>query len=799
MKLAVVIPWFGRLLKGGAEQQAWQIATRLAARGHHVEVLTTCCQSFQDDWATNHLPAGETNEPEGFRTRRFPVEPRDRASFDSVCAKLSKIPRETLKPGVFPVPLEHARIFVDELIRSSALQQFLVSQREQFDSFIFLPYLYGPIIHGLMAVGDRASLQPCLHDEAYAYLPQVAAAFYRARMLFFNSEGEAELAARLFGPGIALKSVVVGEGVETRPPEPLTDEVEPAKFDRFVLYLGRKESGKNTDLLVRAFGRFRLVRPNSSLRLVLAGYGSVELNGYGDYITDLGLVSDAEKEQLLHHCLAVAQPSVNESFSRTMMEAWFHGKPVAVNSQCLATSIEARNAEGGWIAGDEEDWAALFVEIDRAQPEELRRLGENGKRRAKLVADWDKVMDRYEHELKLMRPPAHDFRSIDVSAPLGIHQFLPNLSYGDAISNEAMSIRSHLRARGLHSEIYVRFIDPRVADQCSIFSPDALNASSAIIYHHSIGTEITPHVLKYGGPKCVIYHNITPAEFFESYRPDFAAILRQGREDLRKLASHFDVAVGDSAFNVEELARCGFRDPGVLSICVDPGKWDTSPDESLMRSLQDGRTNLLFVGRISPNKKQDDLVRAFQQYLNFDPNARLILVGTLEQEDPYAEEVRALIASGGLEPSVIITGNISDSQLAAYYRTAHLFWSMSEHEGFCVPLIESMWFDVPVFAFRSSAVPETLGNAALMFADKADLRAVAALAKIIVDDKTLGATLIRKQRQQREAFLPSKFEPQLTKLVERLLPRRDSITSSGKRRTGPRPAASPRRESSAHV
>jgi glycosyltransferase involved in cell wall biosynthesis len=798
MKLAVVIPWFGRHLKGGAEQQAWQIATRLAARGHHVEVLTTCCQSFQDDWATNHLPAGETSEPEGFTVHRFPVEPRDRASFDSVCANLSKVSRETLKPGVFPVPLEDARIFVNELIKSSALQQFLASQRERFDSFIFLPYLYGPIIHGIMAVGDRACLQPCLHDEAYAYLPQVAAAFYRARLLFFNSEGEAELAVRLFGPGIALKSVVVGEGVETRPPEALTDEVEEARLDRFVLYLGRKESGKNTDLLVRAFGRFRLVRPNSSLRLVLAGYGSVELNGSRDYITDLGLVSDAEKEQLLHDCLVVAQPSVNESFSRTMMEAWFHGKPVAVNSQCLATSTEARNADGGWIAGDEEDWAALFVEIDRAQPEELRRLGENGRRRAKLVADWDNVMDRYEHELKLMKPPSRGFRSIDVSAPLSIHQFLPNLSYGDAISNEAMSIRAYLRARGFHSEIYVRFIDPRVADHCSIFSPDALNASSAIIYHHSIGTEITPHVLNYHGPKCVIYHNITPAEFFESYRPAFAAILRQGREDLRKLAPHFDVAVGDSAFNAEELAQCGFRDPGVLSICVDPGKWNTSPDESLMRSLQDGRANLLFVGRIFPNKKQDDLVRAFRQYLDFDPNARLILVGTLEREDPYAEELHALIASSGLERSVTITGNISDSQLAAYYRTAHLFWSMSEHEGFCVPLIESMWFDVPVLAFRSSAVPETLGNAALMFADKADLRALAALAKIIVDDKTLQATLIRKQREQRRAFLPSKFEPQLIELVERLL-RRHSIKSSGKRRTAPPPAVSSRRESSTPV
>src|SRR4051812_21596702 len=214
MKLAIVIPWFGRDLKGGAEQQAWQIAARLAARGHNVNVLTTCCRSHQDDWATNHLPAGETAEPEGFRVRRFPVTPRDRASFDRVCAPLMNMEREKLTPGASPIPADEASIFVNELIKSPELLEFLSAQRTRFDWFLFLPYLYGPVLHGISIVGERAILQPCLHDEAYAYLPQVADAFHLAARLLFNSDGEMELALRLFGPGIWRKSTVVGEGVE---------------------------------------------------------------------------------------------------------------------------------------------------------------------------------------------------------------------------------------------------------------------------------------------------------------------------------------------------------------------------------------------------------------------------------------------------------------------------------------------------------------------------------------------------------------------------------------------------------
>jgi glycosyltransferase involved in cell wall biosynthesis len=769
--LAIVIPWFGRDLKGGAEQQAWQIASRLAQRGYAVEVLTTCCRSHQDDWATNHLPAGVIAEPEGFSVRRFPVDERDRAAFDQVCGHLLSLEPAALQPGVSPISADESKIFTTELIKSVELLNFLTVNNKQYGSLIFLPYLFGPVLRGIAIVGSRAAFQPCLHDEAYAYLPEVAEAFYRCGQLLFNSEGEQELAARLFGPGIWSKSTVVGEGVEvpletrtaSSPPLPNED-----KKGRYIFYLGRKDAGKNIDLLVHAFRRFRAVRPNSDLRLLLAGHGMIDLDGCRNSIEDLGLVSDREKGTLLRDCLALAQPSEKESFSRVMMEAWLYGRPVAVHSRCLATSIAVRQAGGGWLAGEEKEWAQLFVELDRMPPAKLGELGENGRRYAGMVAEWDQVIDRYERALLPdPLPQASTSGSFQVVA-FGINQFLPNLTYGDAISNQAIFIRDSLRASGYLSEIYALHIDPRVAHECQIFSAGALHASSAIIYHHSIGSEITPQILNYRGPACLIYHNITPAQFFDPYWPEFAAILRRGREDLPRLAAHFRSSFGGSSFNAQELSDCGFHNPGVLPISVSPDKWALVTDTELMRELQDGRTNLLFVGRISPNKKQDDLIHAFKSYLSLDPTARLALIGKAEENDPYAAHLMTTIRALRLEGSVSMRGSISDKELAAYYRTAHLFWSMSEHEGFCVPIVEAMWFDVPVLAFRSSAVPETLGRAALIFTDKRDLCEVAVLARILVTDGELRGKIIAAQRKRRQAFLPQEIELTVAQIAQQL-------------------------------
>lgn len=769
MKLAIVTPWFGRELKGGAEQLAWQLASRFAQRNHDVDVLTTCCRSHQDDWATNHFPADAYAEPEGFTTRRFPVQDRDRAAFDRVCAELQSLPPSGLKRGVSPIAHGDSSVFVHGLIKSPALLSYLEARRHTYDWFILLPYLYGPVLEGIEILQERAALQPCLHDEAYAYLPQVAGAFRVCGRLLFNSDGEEELAFRLFGPDIWSKSTVVGSGVEaTRIPAPsLTNGSSPDDTIRpYVLYLGRKDTGKNVPMLVRAFRRFREVRPNSQLRLLLAGNGKADLGGVSDAMEDLGLVDEARKEHLLQHCHALFQPSANESFSRVMMEAWMKGKPVGAHSSCLATAVAVQRSRGGWLADSEEEWAALFVEVSRLPQSDLVQLGERGRVYAETWADWDQVIERYENALAPAPPSSPDRPARKRREE--INQFLPNLSSGDAISNHALWIRNQLRDLGFDSEIYARFIDPRLMHECHVFVPEKLHKSAGAIYHHSIGTEITPHLLDFAGPKCLIYHNITPAEFFEPYRPEFAALLQGGRSDLGSMAEQFPISFGDSEYNASELRGCGFENPRVLPIAIDPAYWSMAPDESLMAELQDGRTNLLFVGRIAPNKKQDDLLRAFAHYLALDCDARLILVGKAEEADPYAELLHEMIRGLGLGDSVVLPGSIEEAQLAAYYRTAYLFWSMSEHEGFCVPLIEAMWFDIPVLAYKSSAVPGTLGTAGLMFNDKRNLAEVAALAHLLVMDSSLSAKVIARGRGERERYLPGRVAPRLLELAESL-------------------------------
>ena len=784
MRLGIVIPWFGRELKGGAEQQAWQIASRLSRRGHQIDVLTTCCRSHQDDWAANHLPAGCTEEPEGFVVRRFPVDSRDRLSFDRACAALLRVEPVTLKAGVSPASTEDSQTFIDELIRSAALLAFLEQQRNNYDWFIFLPYLYGPIIRGIEIVGERAALQPCLHDEPYAYLPQIAEAFRHAGTLLFNSEGELKLAVRLMGPAIWTKSHVVGEGVEVDGSSAKAAEARSHSRDsaRYILYLGRKDPEKNVPLLLNAFARFRAVRPNSRLRLLLAGIGTAPIAPeLAPHAEDLGLVSEPEKIELLKNCAALFQPSRNESFSRVMMEAWMYGKPVAAHERCVATATAVRAARGGWTAGDERDWARLFTEIDRSSDDALHKLGTSGRRYAEMVADWDRVIARYEEALSPVAQPALHGKP-QSSPAFAINQFLPNLAYGDAISDHAVLIRQQLRALGYSSEIYARFIDPRVAHECSVFLPEALERSNAVIYHHSIGSEVTPHVLNFEGAKALVYHNITPAEYFEPYRPEFAEILRQGRNDLQTLAPSFAISVGDSTFNTSELEESGFERPSVLPICIDPAHWASSADAELMARLQNGRTNILFVGRIAPNKKQDRLIRAFYHYLHLDPSARLSLVGPFDADDPYMRSLRRLLHELGLEEAVELPGSIPATALHAYFRTADLFWSMSEHEGFCVPLVEAMWFELPVLAYKSSAVPETLGAGGLLLTPRTDLAEAAAAAHELVHDPVLRQQIIAAQRKERERFLPERGLKKIGQLADRL---RSMAEANPRRSAGP--------------
>jgi glycosyltransferase involved in cell wall biosynthesis len=769
--IAIIIPWWGKNLKGGAEQQAYQLATRLANLGHTVEVLTTCCRSFMDDWSTNHFKEGVKKE-NGLTIRRFPVNKRNNQAFDWVNFLMLNLEKKDLKIGVSPVSLPDSEIFARENINSNKLIKFLEKNINNYHAFIFIPYLYGIILNGLPIVAKKAFLQPCLHDEVYAYLPQVENIFHQAKGLLFNSEGELKLAEKLYGCGILKKNLIVGEGVEIQ-----VQKINNVKnflninpqTDNYILYLGRRDATKNTDLLLKAYGFFKQKYANSNCKLVLAGTGDLPKDLLIEGIIDLGLVTEEEKAFLLQHCLALFQPSQNESYSRVIMEAWFYQRPVAVNKNCLATAIAVKSSNGGYLAETEAEWADLFFKLTQASEERLLELGKNGYLYAQENGVWDKVIERYEKALNLIKNEQSSTLLIRPKKLKTIHQLLPNLSYGDAISNQAILIRDYLREIGYKSDIFVRYIDKRLINEAKIIINEKPDQKAGLIYHHSIGChEITQCAIDHPQAKCLVYHNITPAEFFEKYDTQFAQLLTQGRQELKALAYQFSISVGVSNYNALELKELGFKNSGVLANIVDSQKWAINADPFLMKKLQDGKKNIIFVGRIAPNKKQDDLVKSFAKYLTMDANTRLILIGDGSNSDDYYCYLLNLIKELSLTHYVTVTGKVDNHQLLAYYRTADLYWSMSEHEGFGVPLVEAMWFNVPVLAYKSSAIPETLEKAGLMFNTKEDLVQVAALAKLLVHDYDLRDKVINAQNQRRNDFLLSKIKTQINHLIMKL-------------------------------
>jgi glycosyltransferase involved in cell wall biosynthesis len=347
-----------------------------------------------------------------------------------------------------------------------------------------------------------------------------------------------------------------------------------------------------------------------------------------------------------------------------------------------------------------------------------------------------------------------------------IHQLTPGFAYGDAISNQTIILRDLLKKQGYKSEIFTEQIDPSMTHEARLFKDGkGINKDVGLIYHHSIGAGLTDFVINHPGPKSLIYHNVTPPDLVRDADPELAIKLEQGINDLRRLAPHFRVSAGDSRFNSLDLEEHGFSPPSVLPICVAPEKWNIPAEPNMMMRLQDGKDNILFVGRLVANKCQHDLVNAFAEYLSMYGNCRLILVGGFIEKESYYQSLKEQVRLRGLEGDVLFAGKVTDNILHSCYRCADLFWSMSEHEGFGVPLIEAMWFDVPVLAYKSSAIPETLGEGGLLFTDKQNLKELAVAARLLMHDPDVRARILSGQKRRRKAFLPEAIQPQLDALV----------------------------------
>jgi glycosyltransferase involved in cell wall biosynthesis len=351
-----------------------------------------------------------------------------------------------------------------------------------------------------------------------------------------------------------------------------------------------------------------------------------------------------------------------------------------------------------------------------------------------------------------------------------VDQWVPALHRGDAIGDSARLMRDAFRSWGHAADVYALELDADLAGDGLPFADFRPGGpQDVVILHFALPSPLTPAFLAQRGRRVLLHHNITPPEFFLGWDDELARICRVGREELATLAPHCDLGLADSEFNRLELEALGIARTGVLPICLDFARYREPASPVLRRLLDDGRVNLLFVGRLAPNKRPEDLIRLASYWRRFiAQDARLLLVGKLPRRRAYFDALQALAYEEGLTPAdCVFLGHVPHDELVACYAAARVFASMSEHEGFGVPLVESMLMRVPVLAYAAAAVPHTLGGAGVQFHEKR-LAEVAETAHALATDESLRAAVLAGQERRLAAFAPERVLASLRAHVESL-------------------------------
>ena len=350
-----------------------------------------------------------------------------------------------------------------------------------------------------------------------------------------------------------------------------------------------------------------------------------------------------------------------------------------------------------------------------------------------------------------------------------VNQWVPAAHRGDAIGDSARRVRHLLRAMGHESELYALTIDDELTHDVRPFSDPAARRGDLTIFHYALPSPMTAAFASLDSGRILQYHNVTPASFFAPYDPPLFRLASLGRQELATLVGAVDLALGDSEYNRQELESLGFAPTGVFPIAVDTSRV-TQPVRrpALDAILEDGLVNFLFVGRIAPNKKIEDHIRLAEHYKRYvDAYYRFIFVGRSDVVPRYYAMVRALMTEYRLlNDRFIFTGPVPDEELAIYYQHAAVYVSLSEHEGFSVPLVEAMATDVPVLAYSAAAVPDTLGGAGVQFAPK-DLELAAELLGALAFDDDLRAGVIAGQRRRLADFGDARITRDLNAILQR--------------------------------
>ena len=356
-----------------------------------------------------------------------------------------------------------------------------------------------------------------------------------------------------------------------------------------------------------------------------------------------------------------------------------------------------------------------------------------------------------------------------------IYQIVAGFRSGDAISNAALQMRKVFRNWGCPSDILARpssvAVDRRDDARDLYATVPEIREDDIAVLHLSIGNPVNFAFRDLKCRKAIVYHNITPAHYFKVLDSATAADLEEGRRHLAMLADAAELNIADSAYNAAELTAAGYRDAKVLPLPIDIGTFvGGAVDPDMCSRLRDGHLNVLFVGRLAPNKKIEDILTVMYFLSKIEPKARFIHAGSSDGLEMYLGLMKAHANALGLTfRNFLFLGSLPQKSLNACYVSADAFLCMSEHEGFCAPLVEAMLYRLPVLSLGSSAIPETLGGAGVLFSQPPDFPLIAETVAEVLHNESLRKAIVARQDKRLDAIRNRDLDAEMRALFTPLL------------------------------
>lgn len=738
----------------GISRQRYTLASELAKRGHEVHVVTLGV--FKNDYYQDGVLVHKVNLVRGVCLQNQALSNFINQSY-SLYEGLANI---QMSFDVVDIPLWSAQPIIPLLyyesniiiwLQTTLWQILRIYQREPYDYEKILINLEQFCINkadGIIA--DSKSILDFL-KSGYNLNPAQSQFVVPLGLPEVNNDYEKKEQDKL------VKALVVGR-LEKRKGTPFLFEVLPDLLTKFpylvIWFIGRdnsKSDGWWNEHHKTYEEYFKKLYPQYSRRVHFMGF-----------------VPEKKLTDLYNQADILLMPSYYESFGLVFLEAMRKKIPIVAFNSGAAQEIFPNERNDGAILIEPDNKESFINQVGALiESESLRKdIGSAGYERFISNFTSEKMAVLTEKAYKQVNEQSH------LKHTKKIYQVMEALDYGDAVST--IAINNALLLEKLHqpSCILSRYSHPDVEAYVNSRSLVIKDLDVGLIFHYWNYNYSTWMLRVAKGRNALYYHNITPHDYFIGDQYLYNQV-KSGRDQLNYIINKVDLLIGDSHFNLEELSA-HLTNP-LPGICIYPiinsqKLIDEPYDKNYYQSIKKlDSKHFLFVGRIARNKRQDKLLIFFNYYNQVvDHNSHLWLVGNLQSDPNYFRELMFLKNSMPSSPNIHFVGKVSNQELRAFYRAADIFISASEHEGFCMPLVEAMIFDLPVVAYSAAAVPETMGKSGVLL-NRWEKESLSELIYLIFQNQELRQKIINSQKTNLKRFSIEEMFPKIKAVVEFLL------------------------------